>query len=68
MKSDLEKVLEWVYDNHNHHAYADQKLPKNHEGCYERDYPYVNSIELVEFIKSISNKNGKRTRKSNPRE
>lgn len=48
-----DKILEWVYANHDHHEFTDEELPKGVYGCFDRQYPYVNSIELEKFIKEI---------------
>jgi len=67
----LEELLEWIYANHEHHAYAkcsegrvdkngklvfkEKGLPKGIQPCADNDSPYVNSLKLEKFIKSIIN-------------
>lgn len=55
-----EKILQWIFDNHNHHDYED--IPRNDGSgisdekfvdCPESDYPYVNSLDLEKFIKEL---------------
>ena len=58
------KLLNWVYENHDHHDHEDI-LVKGKEGqvgseytekwadCTDAEYPYVNSLALEEFIKSL---------------
>ena len=45
------KIIEWIFDNHQHHWAEDE------ESCTDSKYPYVNSIKLEEFIKKL--KHGK---------
>ena len=61
MNEDTKKaILQWIHDNHRHHAYED--VPRDGEDgvfdekwvdCPEASYPYVNSLELEKFIKSL---------------
>lgn len=48
------KIVEWIFNNHQHH---DGHTPCGDDecggGCVDNDYPYVNSIELEKFIKSL---------------
>lgn len=39
-----EKIIKWIFDNHEHHEFG---------YCEEFDSPYVNSMKLEEFIKSL---------------
>ena len=61
----IEDIVSWVQDNHKHHSGApgiaftfdDTTWHKkgtpieDSSGCYDGEYPYVNSIELLKFIK-----------------
>ena len=42
-KKELKK---WIFENHHHHGFADEKLPDNCQGCEDRNWPYVNSVAL----------------------
>ena len=54
-KQELIKKLEkWIFENHDHHEFTDEKLPDNCQGCEDRNRPYVNSIALEKFIKKLS--------------
>lgn len=67
MNEDLrQKILQYIYDNHNHHTgadgvafdYIDGKWVESNmtvtlDPCPDNDYPYVNSIELEKFIKEL---------------
>ena len=48
-----EKILNWIYKNHHHHEFCDEELSKDFKGCYDNDYPYVNSLKLENFIKNL---------------
>ena len=50
----IKKLKEWIFENHHHHAFADEKLPDNCQGCEDRNWPYVNSIALEKFIKKLT--------------
>lgn len=50
--TDLEKLKQWIVDNHEHHTQdfdADNLCPNG-------DRPYVDSLELEKFIISLENK------------
>lgn len=57
------QILEWVYDNHQHHAGAKSvsmdldtgKVTENdgESECWDGDKPYVNSLDLETFIKEL---------------
>lgn len=44
-----DQILQWIYENHDHHENADEDVA----GCVDKDYPYVNSMELEKFIRSL---------------
>lgn len=49
-------ILKWILDNHEHHAWVQPDNPTYDEEppvCEEGDYPYVNSMALEEFIRSL---------------
>lgn len=45
-QKELKEIKKWVVDNHNHHIGADENV----EGCVDKDYPYVNSLELEKLL------------------
>lgn len=49
-QKELKEIKKWVVDNHDHHIGADEDL----EGCVDKDYPYVNSLELEKFLESLA--------------
>jgi hypothetical protein len=51
-KFEQEKILKWIFDNHDHHIEYDQHHTAEPLVC--EDYPYVNSIKLEKFIESFS--------------
>ena len=52
-----QQIIKWIFDNHNHHDNADDETVNVEDKCWDADYPYVNSLELEKFIKSIEVKN-----------
>ena len=58
-----QKILQWIYDNHSHHEGSDRVELDMGSGevtehvdeyeCFDGDKPYVNSLELEEFVKSL---------------
>jgi len=55
-----EKILKWIEDNHEHHSYEDIErqdgsgiFDEKWSDCTDSSFPYVNSIELEKFIKSL---------------
>lgn len=59
----LKKILDWISANHEHHNGSDRTemqlgtgevtVHKNEYICFDGDKPYVNSLDLEEFIKSL---------------
>jgi len=58
------KILDWIFKNHEHHAESESFSIDIQSGeehscdgskckCSDGNYPYVNSIKLEEFIKSL---------------
>lgn len=45
------KIIDWILANHEHHDMHDDDTPACM--CYDAQYPYVNSLELEKFIKSL---------------
>lgn len=55
-----QQILTWIMDNHEHHAYEDIERQDGSGtfdevwvDCTAADSPYVNSLELEKFIKSL---------------
>jgi hypothetical protein len=58
-----EKILDWIFDNHQHHEDSDRTSMDLSTGtittikglvkCAEGNSPYVNSMALEQFIKSL---------------
>lgn len=52
-----QKIIQWVFDNHDHHDEATiQEIDGTYSTelvCTDGEYPYVNSLELEKFIKSL---------------
>ena len=61
------QIIEWIFNNHQHHAgtpgismsleSGDTTEMDDETICEDGDVPYVNSLELEKFIKSIEVKN-----------
>lgn len=61
------KIIDWILENHEHHYAAEKWVSQiNDDGsntpfakqngeseCNDGNYPYVNSMELEKFIKSL---------------
>jgi len=58
-KSEKEKILNWIFENHEHHygcpgfSLTDNRKIKNTSKCSDGDSPYVNSMAFERFIKSF---------------
>lgn len=64
MKNIIEKIKQWVYENHEHH-YGSEHISidlskmtttSSDDGetlCVDGDYPYVNSAKLMEFLEQL---------------
>lgn len=50
VEGERERIEKWVVENHEHHNFADELPPQGCNGCVDKDYPYVNSMDLVDFI------------------
>ena len=58
-----QKILEWIYNNHEHHEGSDRVeldlstgVTKSHMDeykCPDGNKPYVNSLDLEKFIKEL---------------
>ena len=65
-KKTKDKILNWIFENHEHHhgAYArvfnfetgEFENKPNVSKCFEGDSPYVNSKKLEKFIKELPEK------------
>ena len=45
LKKNKEDIRKWIFDNHDHH---------DEEGiCEDKDFPYVNSMDLEKFLKKL---------------
>ena len=55
----FDKIIEWIFTHHNHH-WLENDTDDNSFKCDEGDYPYVNSIELEDFIFKLAKKNKKK--------
>ena len=64
MQSDLLKIKQWIFDNHEHHHNSESfsidletESQKYEDGkkckCVDGNKAYVNSIELEKFIKTL---------------
>lgn len=58
-KEEKERIIQWIFDNHNHHhgvpgydLIGKKNIPDTTK-CENGYYSYVNSVELEEFIKSF---------------
>lgn len=50
------KILKWIFDNHEHHAWVPPHNPTYDDEepiCQDGDEPYVNSLALERFIKTL---------------
>lgn len=55
MKKEIKDlILKWIFENHEHHIGGETSDRRNIDPyCEDGDEPYVNSLKLEEFIKSI---------------
>lgn len=64
MSKDIKKqIIDWIIENHEHHEGSDRAVMSLDDGnvttrkdeysCSDGNYPYVNSLKLVEFIEKL---------------
>lgn len=52
-QEDKDKIIAWIGQNHQHHSEIELITDTVVPVCIDNNFPYVNSIDLVNFIKSL---------------